>query len=111
MRPSHACSSRPDSVGIDPLLFCLRKQLAALVSDPAISVTVSHRKMADVTFVYYTDQSPHTASVSVTVGHCSRTDATFSNPRRASHCRTLLVVSVTVGHCTMSDATFDNPCS
>ena len=55
-------------VGIDPLLFCLRKQLAALVSDLAISVTVSHRKMADVTFFYYTDQSPHTASVSVTVG-------------------------------------------
>ena len=55
-------------VGIDPLLFCLRKQLAALVSDLAISVTVSHRKMADVTFFYYTDQSPHTASVNVTVG-------------------------------------------
>ena len=54
-------------VGIDPLLFCLRKQLAALVSDLAISVTVSHRKMVDVTFFYYTDQSPHTASVSVTV--------------------------------------------
>ena len=47
-------------VGIDPLLFCL--------TDLAISVTVSHRKMADVTFFYYTDQSPHTASVSVTVG-------------------------------------------
>ena len=36
--------------GIDQLLFCLRKQLAALVSDLSISVTVSHRKMADVTF-------------------------------------------------------------
>ena len=33
--------------------------------------------------------SPVSLAVSVTVGHCSRTDATSGNPCRESHCRTL----------------------
>ena len=81
-------------VGIDPLLFCLRKQLAALVSDLAISVTVSHRKMsgaAQASHLCSLQSYGYSLCMRVTVGHLRVSDVTLcstccgcsSHPRKS----------------------------